>query len=282
MGLGAVAAATVGASVIGAGASLYGSSQASKSAKDAANLQAQQFGVTRGDLLPYNTTGQNALEGAYNLAAGSRTGGGPDYVSMAQGMMPGQMTQAELEDTPGYRFTRAQGLKAVQGATAARGLGVSGASLKGAGDYATGLADKTYLDQFNIGQQRFGDVLNLNTAQQGNLQAQFKRLSDLSTIGESAAAGTGVAGTSAAATGGNYLNQAGLASAAGTTGVSNAVAGGANNYLAYNALNRYLNPSTTTGYGTSAAGTPGISASGNPVMTGYAPSVTEAQIRAGY
>jgi hypothetical protein len=190
---------------------------------------------------------------------------------MAQGMMPGQMTQAQLEATPGYQFTRDQGLKAVQSSAAARGLGVSRSSILGAGDYVTGLADKTYLDQFNVAQQRFGDVLNLNTAQQGNLQARFGRLSGLATIGESAAAGTGVAGTSAASTAGNYLNQAGLATAAGTTGVSNALANGANNYLAYNALQKYLNPSTT-GYGTSAAGTPGISASGNPVMTGFAPA----------
>ena len=104
------------------------------------------------------------------------------------------------------------------------------------------MADKTYLDQFNVAQQRFGDVLNLNTAQQGNLQGQFGRLADIAHTGESAAAQTGVAGTSAASTAGNYLNQAGLAQAAGTTGVSNAVTGAANNYLAYNALQGYLNP----------------------------------------
>ena len=243
MGLGAVAAATVGAAAIGAGASMIGSSKAAGAAKDAANLQQQQFQTTRGDLLPYNTTGQNALSGAYNLASGSPTGGGPDYTSIAYNQyLPPQMTQAQLEQTPGYQFTLAQGLKATQSAAAARGLGVSGSALKGAGTYATGLADKTYLDQFNVAQQRFGDVLNLNTAQQGNLQAQFGRLSDIAKTGESAAAQTGVAGTSAASTGGNYLNQAGLAQAAGTTGVSNAATGAANNYLAYNALQQVPEP----------------------------------------
>ena len=245
-----VAAALIGSAVVGAGASLYGSSQASKSAGNAANLQEQQYQTTRGDLLPYNTTGQNALSGAYNLASGSPTGGGPDYTSIAYNQyLPPQMTQAQLEATPGYQFTLAQGLKATQGAAAARGLGVSGASLKGASTYATGLADKTYLDQFNVANTRFQDVLNLNTAQQSNLQNQFGRLSGLATIGENAAAQTGVAGTSSAATAGNYLNQAGLAQAAGTTGVSNAVTGAANNYVAYNALQQYLNP-TTGGYGT--------------------------------
>lgn len=241
------AAAIAGSAVIGAGASLAGSSQAAKSAKDAANLQQQQFQTTRGDLFDYNQAGQAATHNALALTDLGPTGGGPNYVDLAAANLPPQMTQAQLEATPGYQFTLAQGLKATQSAAAARGLGVSGASLKGAGTYATGLADKTYLDQFNVAQQRFGDVLNLNTAQQGVLQGQFNRLSDIAKTGESAAAQTGVAGTSAAATGGNYLNQAGLASAAGTTGVSNAVTGAANNYLAYNQLQQYLNP-TTGGY----------------------------------
>jgi hypothetical protein len=178
-----------------------------------------------------------------------------------------------LEQTPGYQFTRDQGLKAVQSSAAARGLGVSRSSILGAGDYVTGLADKTYLDQFNVAQQRFGDVLNLNTAQQGNLQARFGRLSGLATIGESAAAGTGVAGTSAAATGGNYLNQAGLAGAAGTTGVSNAITGAANNYLAYNAYQNRTNalnaPAQTTGY--NVASNPN-----NPFGSNFTPSPAQA------
>jgi hypothetical protein len=269
-----IAAVAAGAAVASAGSSIYGASQAGKGAKDAANLQQQQFQTTRGDLFDYNQTGQNALLGAQAIAGSGPTGGGPDYTSLAYNQyLPPQMTEAQLQQTPGYQFTLDQGLKATQSAAAARGLGVSGSALKGAGTYATGLADKTYLDQFNVAQQRFGDVLNLNTAQQGNLQAQFGRYQSLATIGENAAAQTGAAGTSAASTGGNYLNQAGLAQAAGTTGVSNAVTGAANNYLAYNQLQQYLNP-TTTGYGTSAAGTPGISAAGNPVMTGYAPAIT--------
>jgi hypothetical protein len=239
------AAAIAGSAVIGAGASLAGSSQAAKSAKDAANLQQQQFQTTRGDLFDYNQAGQAATHNALALTDLGPTGGGPNYVDLAYNQyLPPQMTQAQLEQQPGYQFTLAQGLKATQSAAAARGLGVSGSALKGAGTYATGLADKTYLDQFNVSQQRFGDVLNLNTAQQGNLQSQFGRLYNLSALGENAAAATGVAGTSAASTGGNYLNQAGLAEAAGTTGVSNALAGGANNYLAYNALQQYLNPKT--------------------------------------
>lgn len=243
-----VAAAIGGSAIIGGATSLMGAKTAADASKNAANLQQQQYQTTRGDLLPYNQTGQNALQGAYNLASGSPTGGGPNYIDLAYNkFLPGQMTQAELEQTPGYQFDLAQGLKATQSGAAARGLGVSGASLKGAGTYATGLANKTYLDQLNVQQQRFSDVLNLNTGQQSNLQNQFNRYNTLATLGENAAAQTGQAGTSAAATAGNYINQAGLASAAGLQGVGNALTGGVNNYLGYQAYTNALNP-TTTGY----------------------------------
>ena len=228
-----VAGATIAAGALAAGASLYGSSQAAGAAKDASGQQMAMFDQTRQTLAPFVSTGYNALQDAYGVARGGPTGGGPDYVGMAYSNLPGRMTQAELEATPGYQFTRDQGLKSVQSAAAARGLGVSGAALKGAAEYATGLANKTYLDQFNVAQQRFGDYLNLNTGQQGQLQNQYNRLSDIAKIGQASAAGQATAGTAAANTAGNYLNQAGLASAAGTTGVSNAITGSLNNYLAY-------------------------------------------------
>jgi hypothetical protein len=238
MGLGAVGAATLGAGVIGAGASIYGSNKAASSADKAANLQQQQYGQTRADLSPYFAPGQEAVTNALSLAQSGPTGGGPDYTSLAYANLPGNMTQEQLEQTPGYQFTRDQGLKSVQSSMAARGLGISGAALKGAAEYATGLANKTYLDQFNVAQQRFGDYLNLNTGQQTNLQNQYSRLSGIATLGANAAAGLGTQGTSAASTAGNYLNQGGLAQAAGAQGVNSALTGAANNYLAYDAYNR--------------------------------------------
>ena len=236
-----VAAAIIGSGVIGAGASLFGSSQASSASKDAANKQFQMYQQTRADLSPYNTAGQSAFGNALSLAQGSPTGGGPDYVNLAYQNLPLQMTQNALEQTPGYQFTRDQGLKMVQSAAAARGLGVSGASLKGAATYATGLANTTYKDQFALQQQRFADLLSLNTGQQGNLQNQASRLTELARIGEGAAAQTGTSGTSLANASGNYLNQAGLASAAGTTGVTNAAIGSANALIGYNQSQDFIN-----------------------------------------
>jgi len=241
------AAGAVAAAGIGAVGSMSAASTASGAAKDAADLQRQQFETTRGDLLPYNTAGQSVLPDLTALARSGPYGGGKNYLAMAEDNLPLNMTQAQLEQTPGYQFTRDQGLKSVQSAAAARGLGVSGAALKGAATYATGLADSTYSKRFEEAQTRFSDIYNLNTGQQSNLQGQFNRLSGVATLGESAAAQTGALGTAAAKTEGQGLMSAGQYSAAGTQGAANALQGGISNYLQYDALKKYTGG--TGGYG---------------------------------
>lgn len=82
------------------------------------------------------------------IAQGSRV------YNKLQGMLPEltrpfKPTIGELEATPGYKFVLDQGLKGLQNSYAARGLANSGASLKGATDYATNLAETTYQQQLN-------------------------------------------------------------------------------------------------------------------------------------
>lgn len=229
-----VGAAILGAGALSAGTSLLGSSQSSSAAKQASDLQKQMYYQTRSDLSPYTSAGTNVLGDLTSLAQSGATGGGPDYVTQASQNLPGQMTQAELEQTPGYQFTLNQGLKATQASAAARGLGVSGAALKGAATYATGLADSTYQNQFNNAQTRFNDYINLNTAQQGNLTNQYNRLQGVANLGESAGAQTGVTGAQLSNAAGNYLNQAGQATQAGTQGTGNTLANALSNYAGYN------------------------------------------------
>lgn len=201
--MGWMPAAIAGSSVLGAGSSLAGSGKASSGAKEAAGLQRQQFDITRNLLQPWVSEGGAALG---NL----------------MGMLPGTLTQAQLEAMPGYQFILNQGLKATQSAQAAKGLGVSGSALKGAATYATGLADNTYTQAFNQQQTKFKDVF------------------DIANMGENAAAGVGTAGAKAAEAAGNYLNQAGQAGAAGVQGVGSAATGAAQNALQYSLLDRYL------------------------------------------
>jgi hypothetical protein len=234
--------ADIGAGVGGvaqAAGSIAAASIAADASKHAADQIQKRYETTRGDLLPYNQAGQNALGNLSSLATSGPTGGGPDYINWAGSIGVGPLGQANLERTPGYQFQLAQGLKSTQASAAARGLGVSGAALKGAATFATGLASSNY-------QQQFQNALALNTAQQGNLLNQYNRLSGVASLGENAAAQTGTTGASLANSAAAATQNAGTASAAGVTGVGNAISGSINNYLSNKALQDYTGQ--TAGY----------------------------------
>ena len=203
--------------------SMIGGDEAARKADAASAVASQQYGTTQSQLLPYIQAGQNVLQPLTSLATGSPTGGGPDYVSMAAANLPGTMSQAQLEQTPGYQFTRGQGLNAVAGSQAARGLGVSGAALKGAATYGTGLANTTYQNQFANMQSRFTDIGALNTAQQGNLTNQFNRLNSVASLGGQVGGALGQIGSQLAGTQANMLNAAGNDLAGGTKGLAQGI-----------------------------------------------------------
>lgn len=194
-----IGTAVIGAGVLGAGATIVGANTAAKAQEDAAqtaaNTQLGMYNTTRSDLAPFRQIGTTAADQlTKNLA---------DYTT------PITMDQSTLEATPGYQFDLTQGLKATQNSAAARGLGTSGAALKGAAAFATGLADNTYQTQFNIA----------NT----NQSNAFNRLSSLVNTGENAAAQTGAAGTSAANGASSAQIGAGNAAAAGANATGGAV-----------------------------------------------------------
>lgn len=172
------------ASALNAGGAVAGATIQADAANHAADLAQKRYDLTRGDLMPYNQGGQADFTAANNLLTGS----------------PSQI-QANLQGLPGYQFARTQGLKAVQNSAAARGLGASGAALKGAASYATGLADQTYGEQVN-------------------------RLMSGAQIGENAAAQTGVTGANLASTQGNALIQGGNAAAGGLAGAAGSISQG--------------------------------------------------------
>lgn len=203
-----VATAVIGGSALSAAAGIYGANKAAAAQTAATNKASDtalnMYNTTRGDLAPFRDIGQDAS---------NRLG-----AQLTDLTAPINMDQATLEKTPGYQFSLTQGLKAAQNSAAARGLGVSGAALKGAANFATGLADQTYQTQFNIA----------NT----NQSNAFNRLSALVNTGESAAAQTGSAGTNAANTaasatvaGGNAQAAAANAIGSGVGNVGNNVAG---------------------------------------------------------
>jgi len=210
-----VATAVIGAGVLGAGASIYGANKAADAqtaaAQQAANTSLSMYNTTRGDLSPYRQIGQTASDQLTSRLS--------DLTA------PITMDQATLEKTPGYQFNLTQGQRAVTNSAAARGLGSSGAALKGAATFATGLADSTYQQQF----------ANANT----NQTNAYNRLKGLVDTGQNAAAQTGSAGTAAANTAAGAQIGAGNAQAAAANATGGAIANTANGiggYMAYKGL----------------------------------------------
>lgn len=227
MGIAAVAGAvgSIGSSFIQADAAKSAASTQAASARYAADLQMSQFQQNKAGLQPFVWAGNEGVNQLSWLA------NDPTYQLQA------------LQQTPGYQFALDQGLKATQSGYAARGLGTSGAALKGAAQYATGLAQQTY--QQNV-----------------LAPAQFR-----ATLGENAAAQTGSLGAGAAANAGAGYIGAGNASAAGTIGAANAY-GSALNTLGQSPLN-YSLYKNLLGSGGGGGGSGDGSIAANPNGAGY-------------
>ena len=195
-----IATAVIGSAVIGAGATMFGASKAADAQKDAAGkaaaLQREQYAQTREDLSPYRDIGADA--------SGRLTS------RLSELTTPISVDPNVLNQSDYYKFASTQGQKAVQNAAAARGLGSSGAALKGAAAFAKGLATDTYKTSF--------DMANLNQTN------AFTRLKSLVDTGASAATGTGAAGLASATNQGTALVGAGNAEAASYNAMGKSVA----------------------------------------------------------
>lgn len=237
--MGVAAAVGVGSAVAGIGGALISSS----ASKNAANTQAQaanqasanqlaQYQQTRQDLSPFLQAGQGGLQA---LLTSLGLGEDPNEPNLLQlngiNGLTFQPTQAQLAATPGYQFDLNQGLQSVQNSNAAAGRGVSGAALKGAAQYATGLANNTLTTQQGIFQNNLSNVLG--------------PLMNLTNLGENAGATVGQQGVQAVGQANNALIGGANASAAGTVGSANAISGGlssaANAPLNYSLYSQLLN-----------------------------------------
>jgi len=183
----AAAVGGVASSVIGAGAAKSAAKTEANAANNAAALQEQAGQQAVGLLQPYANEGQvgiNALNGELS------------YLDT-----PYTPTEAQLEATPGYQFANDQGLQATQNSAAAQGLGVSGAALKAASAYSTGLAQQTYAQDASIYQQNQSQIGNLLTGIVANGQNAATSQAGALTGQANAAAGTSLTGAQATAAG---------------------------------------------------------------------------------
>lgn len=195
-GLGAAGSLATG--FMGANAATSAANVQAQTAKAQQQQTAEMFKTVQSNMQPFVAGGQAAIPGIENLL-----GLGPNGNA---GIL------AQLQSTPGYQFALNQGLQATQSGFAAQGLGQSGAALKGAANYAEGLAGTTYGNVFSnflqtagLGAQASGQLANSAATFQG---------------AQNALAGTGAAATAGGIVGSTNSLTSGITNALG--GVSNA------------------------------------------------------------
>lgn len=199
-------------------------------------------------MLPYNTAGQAALPGYLNQIGQNRTDL-TNAFNTAQGSIPGVMTQAKLMQMPGYQFQLNAGLQSVQNSNAAKGLGISGNALKGAANFATGLANSNQNTLFGQQQSIFNDQNQQFSNAYNKANSLYNQMYGPVALGENAAAQTGIQGTTAAGNAGTNIAGAGQALGAGTVAGANALAGGLNNASGLGLFNSLYNKSQASSNG---------------------------------
>jgi hypothetical protein len=120
-----------------------------------------------------------------------------------------------LENTPGYQFSLQQGLQGVENSAAARGMQLSGATLKDLNNYAQGTAQQTYQTQVSDAMQMAGLGSGAAGTASGN------------TVATGANIGSTITGAGNQV--GSNMIGAGNAQAAGQVGSANAYTGAFNN-----------------------------------------------------
>ena len=156
---------------------------------------------------------------------------------------------ADFQTDPGYNFRLSEGLKALDRQAAARGGMMSGAALKAAGRYGQDVASQEYGNAFNRFQTNrasqaglYTDALNRERTRQMD---EYGRLSDFTTRGANAAAGTGSSQAAYGTNAANLMSQGAQAMGQGVLGAGQATAAG--QMGAGNTYNNAIN-AALTGY----------------------------------
>lgn len=240
--------AIAGSSVLGAGASLFGSSKAAEAQQAAAAqsaaaqreaaaqsiaAQREMFDIGRADLAPYREGGTIAQNQLTTLLGIGKDATAPGYGKYAR-----DFGMSDFTTDPGYQFRLEQGMRALNASAAAKGMGMSGANIKGATEYGQNLGSQEYQNAFN----RY----------QTNRAAQLDPLFKLYSGGQASAAGSAAqAGALGQNLGQTYtgLGQglaqanvaAGNAAASGYLNQANAVTNALNQGMSSYMMNNYLN-----------------------------------------
>lgn len=207
-----IGAAIIGAGALSAGASIWASQTAADAQRDASGnaiaAQRGMFNEAKAANQPFIDAGKGGIPQLQSWL--DRSDPNSPLAQLLKLTTPGPDQNAALEATPGFQFSKEQGMKAVTSALAARGLGGPGGALaKGGANFAEGLAGNTWKDVVTALQNAFSSGGNSlqNLVNTGASSAQ-------SLGGQAIGAGQGIS---------NNIIGAGNASAGAATATGNAI-----------------------------------------------------------
>lgn len=203
----AIGGASIGSAMIGSNAAKEASSIQARSAQNSLDFQKQVYDQNQTNLKPYMDAGAGAT---YKLSSLTGANGKPPDFS-------------QFYTSPDYQFRQQQGELGIERGANARGMNLSGGTLKDLASFNSGLASTEY----------------------GNY---YSRLMQLSQLGGNSAAGLSNTNANMANTIGNSTQAVGQAQASGVVGSANAtmgaINGGISNSLLAASLGKGMNPSS--------------------------------------
>jgi hypothetical protein len=216
-------AANQAAGILSTGATQAGN-LAATAGQQAQGYQQQQLASMAGAAQPYIGLGAGAAGQLGNLM------GPGGFLSSTWNQQFQAPTAAEAAATPGYEFTREQGINALNRGAAARGNLLSSGAAKQLEQYGTGLANQTYNDvyarQMGQYQQSYQQYLNNQAGLYGRLMGVsgqgLNAVSDLNRLRQQASQFYGGVGMQAAGWQGQDITNAAAARAQGVMGAANA------------------------------------------------------------
>jgi hypothetical protein len=178
MGFDPISAAIIGVTTLASG--LMGSDaahdasdaqvQASQQANNTQERIFQQQAALQEPFRQAGITGQNRLMQLLGLSGDQNSA---DYGKYAR-----DFGMSDFQADPGYDFRFKEGLKALNNSMAAKGLGISGANIKGAQQYGQGLASQEYQNAFNRYQVNRSNQINPLQALAGQAQSSANTLTN--------------------------------------------------------------------------------------------------------
>jgi hypothetical protein len=211
--------------VVGAYSANKAADTQAAAAGNALAFQKSQYDTSQANFKPYMDAGAGATYSMSKLLGTGPGGqqGTPDY--------------SGFYNSPDYAFAKQQGELGIEQGANARGMNLSGNTLRDLSSFNSGLATQQYGNYYN-------------------------KLMGLSQLGQASAAGSATSGTAAAGNIGNTTQAVGQAQASGIVGSSNAITGAIGSGTQNSLLANYLGKSP------SAYSTGNVTGSSNAVGAG--------------